>query len=69
MRAIILKDNKIHNFVMRPLIYKYLILLASVSMFVTDAASQDAAEILDKMDKIVFSPKDKQGKVTIILIG
>jgi outer membrane lipoprotein-sorting protein len=52
---------------MRPLIYKYLIIMASVSMFVTDAVSQDAAEILNKMDKIAFSPKDKQGKVTIIL--
>jgi len=31
--------------------------------------AQDAASILAKMDKIMFSPKDKQGKVTIILTG
>lgn len=29
--------------------------------------AQDANTILGKMDKIIFSPKDKQGKVTMIL--
>ena len=33
-----------------------------------NAASQDAKTILENMDKIIFSPKDKQGKVSIILI-
>jgi outer membrane lipoprotein-sorting protein len=42
-----------------------LILLLCTGIF--DAASQDAAAILEKMDNIVFSPRDKQGKVTIIL--
>ena len=40
------------------------ILLFAVSM---DASSQDAAAILEKMDNLMFSPKDKQGKVTVIL--
>jgi outer membrane lipoprotein-sorting protein len=31
------------------------------------ALSQDAASILENMDNIMFSPKDKQGKVTVIL--
>ena len=34
----------------------------------TNAISQDAKTILENMDKIIFSPKDKQGKVSIILI-
>jgi outer membrane lipoprotein-sorting protein len=34
---------------------------------VMDAASQDAQAILDNVDKIIFSPKDKQGKVTMVL--
>jgi outer membrane lipoprotein-sorting protein len=33
-----------------------------------NATSQDAKTILENMDKIIFSPKDKQGKVTIVLI-
>ena len=45
-----------------------LLILSYRSRGVTDAASQDAAAILEKMDKIIFSPKDKQGKVTIILM-
>jgi outer membrane lipoprotein-sorting protein len=35
--------------------------------FMPDAASQDAMAILEKMDKVIFSPKDRQGKVSIIL--
>jgi outer membrane lipoprotein-sorting protein len=31
--------------------------------------SQDASAILAKMDNIMFSPKDKQGKITITLTG
>lgn len=52
---------------MRPL--KYTILLITIFLFtnVLIATSQDAKTILENMDKIIFSPKDKQGKVTIIL--
>jgi outer membrane lipoprotein-sorting protein len=32
------------------------------------ASSQDANDVLEKMDKVFFSPVDKQGKVAIILI-
>jgi outer membrane lipoprotein-sorting protein len=48
---------------------QYSIFLA-ILFFVTaamNASSQDAKAILENMDKIIFSPKDKQGKVTIIL--
>lgn len=31
--------------------------------------AQDAKMMLEKMDEIIFSPKDKQGKVSIILIN
>ena len=50
-------------------ILKYPILLIIIAFFasVLNASSQDAKTILDNMDKIIFSPKDKQGKVTIIL--
>jgi outer membrane lipoprotein-sorting protein len=33
-----------------------------------NAASQDASAILEKMDNIIIAPKDKEGKVSIILI-
>jgi outer membrane lipoprotein-sorting protein len=42
-----------------------MILLLSASL--TDAVAQDAIAILERMDKVIFSPKDRQGKVTIIL--
>jgi len=44
-----------------------LILVLLLFAGIKDAASQDAGAILKKMDDIVFSPKDKQGKVIIIL--
>jgi outer membrane lipoprotein-sorting protein len=47
---------------------KYLVLLVLISGVITKASGQDAAAILNKMDQIGFSPKDKQGKVAIILI-
>jgi outer membrane lipoprotein-sorting protein len=53
---------------MRSLVYKYVFILAMFTMVVTNASGQDAAAILNKMDQIGFSPKDKQGKVAIILI-
>jgi outer membrane lipoprotein-sorting protein len=47
---------------------KYLVFLVLISGVITNAIGQDAAAILKKMDQIGFSPKDKQGKVAIILI-
>jgi outer membrane lipoprotein-sorting protein len=44
-----------------------LILFLLLSAGITDATSQDARAILEKMDKVIFSPKDRQGKVTIIM--
>jgi len=35
---------------------------------ITDASSQDAAAILEKMDNIIIAPRDKVGKVKISLI-
>jgi outer membrane lipoprotein-sorting protein len=48
---------------------KYEIFLVVLSFFAgaMDARSQDAGAILEKMDKIIFSPKDKQAQVTMIL--
>lgn len=48
---------------------KYAIVLA-ITLIITSAinvSAQDAKAILENMDKIIFAPKDKQGKVTIIL--
>jgi outer membrane lipoprotein-sorting protein len=53
---------------MRVLVYKFVFILTMITMVVTNASGQDAAAILNKMDQIGFSPKDKQGKVAIILI-
>jgi outer membrane lipoprotein-sorting protein len=53
---------------MRSLFFKLVLFLILVSAVVTKASGQDAAAILYKMDQIGFSPKDKQGKVAIILI-
>jgi outer membrane lipoprotein-sorting protein len=47
--------------------YTSLLLVLMLSNCILDAKAQDATSILAKMDKIIFSPKDKQGKVTIIL--
>lgn len=44
-----------------------LLLLLLFFAALMDASSQDAAAILEKMDNIMFSPRDKQGKVTLIL--
>ena len=53
---------------MKTLKNRGLLLVLLLSAGITDAASQDAMAILKKMDKILFSPKDRQGKVTIILM-
>jgi outer membrane lipoprotein-sorting protein len=49
---------------------KHCSLLVIASLFVggINAFAQDAKTILDNMDRIIFSPKDKQAKVTMILI-
>ena len=46
---------------------KRLLLLLITALFMVDAASQNAMTILNKMDNVMFSPKDRQGKVAIIL--
>jgi outer membrane lipoprotein-sorting protein len=48
---------------------KYAILLVIPLLFAgaMNSISQDAKSVLDNMDKIIFSPKDKQAKVTMIL--
>jgi outer membrane lipoprotein-sorting protein len=46
---------------------KWLLLLIIMFSGYLNAVSQDAGAILYKMDQIAFSPKDKQGKVSIIL--
>jgi len=52
---------------MKRIRYTKLLLVMILSGCVWNSNAQDAASILAKMDKIIFSPKDKQGKVTIIL--
>jgi outer membrane lipoprotein-sorting protein len=52
---------------MKSLRFGIFILMLSFFAGIMDATSQDAKTILENMDKIIFSPKDKQGKVTIIL--
>jgi outer membrane lipoprotein-sorting protein len=47
--------------------YTGFLLILLFIMAATDATSQDAGTILEGMDKIIFSPKDRQGKITIIL--
>ncbi len=48
---------------------RYAAILIPVLSFtlLTGALPQDAAEILRNMDNIIFSPKDREGKVTIIV--
>jgi outer membrane lipoprotein-sorting protein len=45
-------------------IYLVAVMLMAVLM---PGSSQDARTILSNMDRVIFSPKDKQGKVTMIL--
>jgi outer membrane lipoprotein-sorting protein len=47
---------------------KYIFLLPLIICGLLSVNAQDAKTILDNMDKIIFSPKDKSGKVAIILI-
>ena len=47
--------------------YKGFLMILALFAGVMNASSQDAKAILENMDKIIFAPKDKQGKVTIIL--
>jgi len=48
---------------------KYTSILIFLFLFIgaMNASSQEAKTILENMDKIIFAPKDKQGKVSIIL--
>lgn len=47
---------------------KNFLIPAFLILFVLPTTAQDASEILAKMDNIMFSPKDKSGKVAIILV-
>ena len=47
--------------------YKSILVILLLFIGAKNASAQDAKAILENMDKIIFSPKDKQGKVTIIL--
>jgi len=47
--------------------YSTLLFILLAVATVPDALSQDAESILRNMDKIIFAPKDRQGKVTIIV--
>jgi outer membrane lipoprotein-sorting protein len=53
---------------MKKLKYLSCLVLITMSAGIVEGASQDAAEILAKMDNIIIAPKDKEGKVSIILI-
>jgi len=48
---------------------KYSLILVILSIFAValNTSAQDAKTILENMDKIIFSPKDKQGRISIIL--
>lgn len=48
-------------------LYSGILLIMVLATGWNEAASQDAMAILNRMDKVMFSPKDRQGKVTIIL--
>jgi outer membrane lipoprotein-sorting protein len=52
---------------MKSLKYASFLVMLSLIAGAMEAKSQDATAILKNMDKIIFSPKDKQGKVTMIL--
>jgi outer membrane lipoprotein-sorting protein len=52
---------------MKILNYTFILVILCFFTGILNATSQDARTILENMDKIIFSPKDKQGKVTIIL--
>jgi len=52
---------------MKSLKYARFFLILSFFAAAMDATAQDAKTILENMDKIIFSPKDKQGMVTMIL--
>jgi outer membrane lipoprotein-sorting protein len=52
---------------MRTLRNRLFLIIPMLLACIADAASQEAMAILEKMDNVIFSPKDRQGKVTIIL--
>ena len=53
---------------MKTLGYASMLLILTLFAGAKSVSAQDAKAILENMDKIIFSPKDKQGKVTIILV-
>jgi outer membrane lipoprotein-sorting protein len=53
---------------MKKIIYISCLVIIALFAVIPDVASQDASEILTKMDNIIIAPKDKEGRVSIILI-
>lgn len=47
--------------------YASILIFLSLFTFVKNVSCQEAKTILENMDKIIFAPKDKQGKVTMVL--
>jgi outer membrane lipoprotein-sorting protein len=52
---------------MKVLITRITPLIILLSFILSDASSQDPMAVLNKMDEVMFSPKDRQGKIVIIL--
>jgi len=52
---------------MKTLKFKSLLIVVALFALVVRSTSQDGRAILENMDRIIFSPKDKQAKVTMIL--
>ena len=47
---------------------KKIILILATLIISFSGISQDAHDLLAKLDNIMFAPEDKQGKVAIILV-
>ena len=52
---------------MKMFINRITLLLILLFVILNDASSQDPMAVLNKMDEVMFSPKDRQGKIVIIL--
>ncbi len=63
--ALVLYYYLVYN--MKTLKFRSLLIVVTLFAVGARATSQDARAILENMDKVIFSPKDKQAKVTMIL--
>lgn len=52
---------------MKTLLYHSMLVLTLLLTGIIPSSAQDAKTILANMDKVIFSPRDKQGKVTMVL--